>query len=404
LSRVALVPAALGLVGYAGVAAYGVTKLPHSGAWTLLLAAAILAAAAVGLVARQLPAFVFALVFWAGTALGYVVLGAAVGWQGLTHSGGGEWAGVARLVIAAAAVGLFLAAGLSLALAATLAIPWRAVTAGRSAAAWIASTVGALAAVGALAWLVGAQVVERRLFAQNLCLSGSAVHCQELAADERFSSPERSAFALRGCEAGSDLACTLVVARMGAGQRRDSPEGLAVAARCRAGNTDLCQRLGARLLTLGDREGGIASLDESCARDPRFCDSAARAAEEGGAPEAARRLREAGCERNDARACRGLLRQSSAALDAGGIERLEVKTCLIGDVNDCRPLMRRDLDSICTLLCAGDTESQWHTCGYCAKDAVAAGRPQAAEAWLASTCQRGYGWGCRDLAELRRRP
>jgi hypothetical protein len=94
--------------------------------------------------------------------------------------------------------------------------------------------------------------------------------------------------------------------------------------------------------------------------------------------------------------------QPPASVDAGALERLEVKTCLLGDVNDCRPLMRWNLDSICAGVCAGDTESQWHTCGYCVKDALAAGRPQIAEAWLVSTCQRGYGWGCRDLEELRR--
>ena len=119
-------------------------------------------------------------------------------------------------------------------------------------------------------------------------------------------------------------------------------------------------------------------------------------------PETARRLREAGCERDDPRACRGLLHQRPTALDPSALERLELKTCLIGDVNDCRPLMRRDLEEICALVCAGSTESQWHTCGYCAKDALAAGKPETAEAWLASTCQRGYGWGCRDLEELRR--
>jgi hypothetical protein len=402
LSRAALLPAVLGLAGYAGLAAYGVTKLPHTGAWTLLLASAILAAAAVLLLARHLTAFVFAWLFLVGTGLGYAVAGAVTGGQSLTRTGGGEWAGVARLLIGGAAIGLFVAAGLSLMLAATLAISWRAVTAGRSAAEWIMSTAAALAAFGVLVWLVGAQLIGRRLFDQNRCLSGSAAQCHQLAGDERFSSDERSRFALRGCELGSDQACGLVVAALGPGQGRDSAAARAVAARCSAGNVDLCQRLGVRLLKLGDREGGIARLDESCTRDVRWCDSAASAAEEGGAPELARRLREAGCERDDARSCRGLLRQQPGALDPSELARLEVKTCLIGDVNDCRPLMRRDLERICALVCAGTIESQWHTCGYCAKDALAAGQKAIAEAWLASTCQRGYGWGCRDLEELRR--
>jgi len=402
LRRAALVPAALALVAYAVLAAYGVTKLPHTGAWTLLLALAILAAAAAFLLARQLAAFVFALLFLAGTGVGYAAAGVVTFGQALTHKGGGEWAGVAQMLIGGAAIGLFVAAGLSLMLAAPLAISWRAVTAGRSATDWIVSTAGALAALGVLVWLVSAQLVGRRLFEQNRCLSGSAVQCHELARDERFSSDERGRFALRGCELGNNLACGLLVASMGPGQGRDSAAARAVAARCSAGNADLCQRLGVRLLKLGDRGGGIASLDEACTRDVRWCDSAASAAEEGGAPEAARRLREAGCAKDDARACRGLLLQRPTALDPGELERLEVKTCLIGDVNDCRPLMRRDLERICALVCAGTIESQWHTCGYCAKDALAAGQPAIAAAWLESTCQRGYSWGCRDLEELRR--
>jgi hypothetical protein len=401
LSRAALVPAALALAGYAGLAAYGVTKLAHTGAWTLLPALAILAAAAALLLARQLGAFVFALLFLVGTGLGYAVAGAVTSGQALTHQGGGEWAGVARLLIGGAAIGLFGAAGLSLMLAATLALSWRAVTAGRTAADWITSTAGALAALGLVVWLVGAQLVGRRLFDQNQCLSGSAGQCHQLAIDERFSSDERSRFALRACELGNDTACGLLVASLGPGQGGDGAAVRAVAARCGAGSTDLCRRLGARLLKLGDREGGIARLDEACTRDVRWCDSAASAAEEGGAPEAARRLWEAGCEKDDARACRALLRQRATALDPGELARLEEKTCLIGDVNDCRPLMRRELERICALVCAGTTESRWHTCGYCAKDALAAGRAAIAEAWLASTCQRGYGWGCRDLEELR---
>lgn len=385
------------------LAAYGVTRLPHTGAWTLVLASAILATGAAGLLARQLPALVFALLFWGGTAVGYAVLGGVVGWQGLTHTGGGEWKGVAQLVIVSAAAGLFFASGLSLMLAATLALPWRVVTAGRSVTAWLASGAVAVAALGVLAWLVGGQLVERRLLEQNRCLSGDAQRCHQLARDERFSRAERGAFALRGCEVGSDLACGQLVAFLPAGQGGSSPEASAVAARCRAGNPDLCQRLGARLLELGDREAGVARLDEACTLDLRFCDSAARVAEAGAAPELAQRLRAAGCERDDPRACRALLQQRPSPLGADERTRLELKTCLIGDVNDCRPLMRRDLARVCAQVCTGTRESQWHTCGYCARDALSLGRPAQAEAWLAATCSRGYRWGCRDLAELQRR-
>jgi hypothetical protein len=72
----------------------------------------------------------------------------------------------------------------------------------------------------------------------------------------------------------------------------------------------------------------------------------------------------------------------------------------VGDVNDCRPLMRRDLVGICAQICAGTTESLFHTCGQCAQDAMKAGEPGIAASWLTSTCSRGYSWSCRDLQQL----
>ncbi len=97
---------------------------------------------------------------------------------------------------------------------------------------------------------------------------------------------------------------------------------------------------------------------------------------------------------------------SSMLREKGGHLRsspARARTCLIGDVNDCAPMIRRDLRGVCPRICSGATESLWHTCGHCAREAVAAGERQLAEAWLSSTCSRGCRWGCRDLAELRHR-
>jgi hypothetical protein len=43
-----------------------------------------------------------------------------------------------------------------------------------------------------------------------------------------------------------------------------------------------------------------------------------------------------------------------------------------------------------------------HSCGFCAREAAASGASGLAEAWLASSCARGYRWSCRDLEQLQR--
>ena len=71
LDRLAQAPAACALLAYSACAAYGSLRLPHVGAWTLQLGAAILVAAALSLFLRQLWSLLFALLFFSLTALGY---------------------------------------------------------------------------------------------------------------------------------------------------------------------------------------------------------------------------------------------------------------------------------------------------------------------------------------------
>jgi hypothetical protein len=97
--RLALLPAAGTLALYAVLAAFEATRLPHTGAWTLVVSGAVLALAMVGLVARHLWAYVFAASFLVLTTLAYAVVGVVVGWEALTGTGGGDWAGVRRLVL-----------------------------------------------------------------------------------------------------------------------------------------------------------------------------------------------------------------------------------------------------------------------------------------------------------------
>jgi hypothetical protein len=249
---------------------------------------------------------------------------------------------------------------------------------------------------------VGDRFLRQRLVEQNECLSGKKLRCYELSRDERFLPAERQAFALRACRAGDDSGCGLLARALGPAHGVASAEAQALDDRCQSGNPDFCQRLGVHLLTIGDVPEGTRRLEQSCALDVRWCDSAARAAGELGAGALARRLRQRGCEHEDARACRGLLQQVGGSLEPDARARLELRTCLLGDINDCRPLMSLDLRGVCSEICAGTTESRMHSCGYCAREAQAAGALGLAETWHAGSCARGYGSSCRDLQELQR--
>jgi hypothetical protein len=406
MSRLPLLPPAIVLTLYAAWAGREATRLPHVGAPTLFGAAMVLLAAALALVAgRQLWSYVFALLFFMTTTLGYGALAVVVGWEALTHTSGGEWAGVRRLVM-----GLIAVVGLALGLisgaqVAILGVGGRGVAASRSALAWAVSSVAALAGAALLAWLVGYQYWYRQLPARNECLAGMGARCYGLVyASDRFTKAERQAFARIGCEAGDDSACRALAAFLDASHPVGSPEVRALDARCRAGHLEQCRRLGAHLLATGDGEGGRRALQTACALDARSCERVARTAQEAGQEDFSRRLLEEGCGREDPASCRSLLHRRPGLLPPEERAALELKTCLIGDINDCLPLVRRDRHGVCRLICAGTTESRMHSCGRCASEAVAAGEPELAEEWLAGTCGRGYRWGCTELTRLREQP
>ena len=400
--RLLSIPAAALLALYAALALVGAAQSPRTGAWMLVAAAAILATAAVGLVARQLAAYLFATVFFILTTVAYAAVGTFWIGKAVTGTEGGEWAGVRNLIVGAAGGVIVLAGVLSACAVVTLAVAWRSMAASRSPGEWTLSAAGAVAATFVLAWLVGHGYAYRRLPTQNECLAGNGLRCYELARDaERFAVAERRAFARRGCEAGYDGACQQLVALLDRSHGAGSPEAVALAGRCQAGNPDICHRLGGHLLNIGDRPNGTRALVQACEQKSVWCSTAARTAREGNEAALSRQLLERGCEREEPRSCTALLQEVGPSLTPEERGRLELRACLVGDVNDCRPLMRRDLRGVCPLICEGTTESRWHTCGYCAREAEAAGDRALAESWFAANCQHGYQWSCQDLARLR---
>lgn len=402
LNRIPLLPAAAGLVLYAGLAGFEATRLRHEGAWVLPLAATVLAVSAVALIGRQLWSFVFAMMFWIATALGWATLAVFIGRDVLTDTSNAEWAGVRSLVLGMVALVLLAVAVLSAMVAVALGAAWRLTSPARSAVAWVASSAVALCGIILVGWLVGYHYVYRQLRQQNQCLGETGKACYSLVNDlERYTKAERQAFALHGCESGVDSVCGQLVVLLDARHGAGTAEVRALDARCRSGNPQMCQKLGVHLARTGDREGATRYLAQACTLDVRWCDSAAEAAEEGGLRELVLQLFEQGCDREDAKACRGLLRRLQRSRPTADVAAIELKTCLIGDVNDCRSLMRTDLRGVCPRICEGTTENRMQSCGRCAREAEAAGELELAEAWFAATCQSPQRWGCDDLARLR---
>jgi hypothetical protein len=402
VNRLLLLPAALLLALYAVCVAFESTHLTHTGAWTLTVSAAILAAAAVGLMARQPWAYAFAVLIVGLTALACVSLAAIGGRDVLGGSGHGEWAGVRAVMVGGASL-VALAAALAAMVALVLLGLGRRGAGAHSAATWVLSCIGALVALGVLGWLLVGVYWRRQLPTQNRCLSGDGASCERLAHDSRrFTKPERLTFARLGCEAGHDGSCGSLASLLETTHTEGSAEVRTLAVRCQAGEPHICQKLGAHLLAIGDDTNGARYLTESCTLGARWCSSAAQEAEERGRAGLSRELLEKGCGAEDAQSCRALLRQARKTLGPDELSALELRSCLVGDVNDCRPLMSRDLHGVCAEICQGTTESRMHTCTYCARDAEAAGEPDLARAWYAGNCERGYAWSCTELERLRK--
>jgi hypothetical protein len=407
-SRLAAAPAIVGLLLCAGVAIVQADRLRVTGAWTLWAAGAILVVAAIGLVTRQLWGYLFGLIFWGLCTPGLGTLAVAVAWQALTHKGHGEWAGVAMIVMLGIAIVAAAACAASTMAVIALAAGWRVTTRSRSAGEWVVCAVGALAALGAFGWLVGYRYVYLQLPAQNQCLSTSPGTCSVLIRDlKRYTTEERLMFGLHGCRAGNDTVCRELLEILGPMHTAASAEVQAVDARCEGGNADMCRRLGTYLATIGDAAGAASRFERCCAMDPRWCNQAATAALEAKlAPGLSLRLLELGCERDEASSCRHLLRVTRDARPAAEVAALELKTCLVGDVNDCKRLMKSDLRGVCVPACEGTRENLKQTCWHCAKEAEAAGERALAEAWFSNVCQKGSRFACDELARLRtaRRP
>jgi hypothetical protein len=153
MSLAVLIPAALVLAVYAGLALSEAARLSSGDTRTLIATGALLALFAVGLVLRRLWAYAFGLLFLGLSVLAYGAAAAFAAYSAWNdHGGGGSgWEGVRVLVIGAMAVAAALASLLSLGLVLPLLAAWREMNDGRSFGAWVASMAVAFAGASFLA-------------------------------------------------------------------------------------------------------------------------------------------------------------------------------------------------------------------------------------------------------------
>lgn len=396
-----------------GVAA---SRLVHVGTALMAATALAFAAAAASLLLRHLWAQVFALLFLALTGLAFVLGGlVAALWAANPPRYDAFLHGLVTGMLAVLLLGLGAAT-----LAGALGAGRAAVEVGRAsspAVRW-ASVSAAIVLVASVTWAIGDRYLARQLWNQDSCLAGVAADCYALGrptaaarthrrpmrtqpaerpqwvdwnalTDAIFSPEERAGFARLGCSGGHSGACENLAAAIANGPwPAASDEGKAslqvLGKQCGAGDAPVCERLASVLYRAGKAGDADGFLLRGCESKVAFCASSAAVA----APHsvaAERALYERGCDRDDARSCRGLLYHRPPD-SAGERSTLQRKLCLIGDVNDCMPLIRNDTRAICPEICAARTELRAQSCSYCAKAAREAGATSLAEAWQEAAC------------------
>ncbi|MDQ6684754.1 MAG: hypothetical protein M3Z16_06480 [Pseudomonadota bacterium] len=386
------------------------SRLAHVGIGTLATAAAIVGVAAIALGMRKLWAHGFALLACSLGTLGAVALVVIAAPMWASGSGRGDrflevllWGAATVIIIGFGLMFLFCAVSLF--------VGMPSAARGHSASARAGAVALAIALFGLCAWLVGFQYGNRQLWKQDACLGGSGEACHELAhldaamtdakpdAWPRFRPAERLQFSRRGCALGYSRSCSDLAAAIGAARLpmvEADADGVVdeVARHCKAGDPQLCIELGRALFRVGARARAEIVLESVCQAKADWCEPAAELALTQRAGPLAQALRTSGCDRDAASSCRGLIWHGTPSPDAAVQARLELKSCLIGDVNDCTRLIKRDLRGACPQICAGRTELRGQSCWHCASAARDAGLVTLAEAWRSDACAAGYRADC----------
>jgi len=397
VERLAAAPPALALAAYSGLAVMAGAELRYTGAVNLYATAAILGLAAILIALGQLLGRAFALLFFLATTIVYGYVTEELVRAMVTDSGSSDRLLLRRLVYLGMAAVAFAGFAVSITLGYVLArVGWK--EGGEGVVAHVLAWPLALAGVGAVAWMVGYQYHYRSLREQNACLSGQSARCSQLAGDQRFSASERLQFAKAGCEGGHTSSCSALAGRLGPAHGASSPEALVLAERCKRGNADVCLRLGEHLLgVVRDREAASLYFSRACETTADRCSQAAKLADARGESAMAERLLQRGCERDDPTSCRTLLRKMERAGATADRDQFHLRVCLITDVNECMPLIRRDAAAFCPVICEGTSENRMQSCDHCGRHSAKVGERALAERWWGGNCERGHALSCVNL-------
>lgn len=262
----------------------------------------------------------------------------------------------------------------------------------RGPSVWASSPV-AVAAALVIAWSCGYQYVGRALPKQHACSSGDAVACVSLAKTATFDAEQRRAFARRACERGNSYGCQLSL-----GGDSGAETDAVAERRCREGDTATCTALGETRLRRGDVAAATSLLDLACDRHPDACVQSARIAERLGHRDLHEALSRRGCDRDVGPSCVALLRHFATGLDAAARDALQLKACLLTDVNECFVLIRSKPATYCPTICQAGPGTPAQSCYYCGLEARQLGQPALAAEWFAQSCANGFSLACEAIA------
>jgi hypothetical protein len=142
-------------------------------------------------------------------------------------------------------------------------------------------------------------------------------------------------------------------------------------------------------------------LEKACARDARWCATAAKAALAGALTGFGDELLRRGCAQDEAKSCVLILRRLGTEVPEDERRRFHLRVCLLSDVNECRPLIREDMAGVCPRICEGTSPNRTQSCARCARHAESVGALDLAAAWYAQSCERGYRPSCQSLEAWR---
>lgn len=376
--------------------------LRHFGRWTMVGCAALLLSHALGLVTRRPVSWLFGASLATLASLAGLGYGGRMAYGAWMFDASDGWGGFAKVIGFFIGIALVLAGGALGVLATAL---WRrrdavGETRGR---AWIAAALGALVSLAELGWLAGYEYAYRSLPQRNACIGGEVLACADVASRKGpFDEDERRHFARLGCERGQHQhSCEQLLALLGPRHGAQSAEVQALAAACRKPWWGMCGKVGAHLLSIADLDGAAPLLAFACDGNAASCSSLADVARDGGAPALARRVLESGCRAEDGRSCLALLRRHGDELPSPDRDRLELRTCLAGEMAACYARMKRDLPGTCDALCR---QPERYHCVLCAREAARRGDAPVARSFLEPACAQGYKFACEELGRTNDAP